>query len=341
VLVDREIPTQTDTVYLSFLYQSFNTTGNDFIQAGYSTGGDPGVTALDRNGDFQGRSGGSTIGTGLPSKDFATDFLVLRAAKTGGSNYEDVDLYVNPTSSTEGSNTSTAFDNDSGLDLTSAAFLAIRKAYHEPGDYMVFDEFRIGTTFADVIASPPGPAPAQQVVLFEDLFNDDPTSNGWTELTVGGTNAGDIFDDNGQAVLASDGAGVDDNDFDSRSITRTIDATGFELLNVALLAKPDSGMEGDDILSIRVDAGDGAGFVEVFAVNDDFGTTTFGGMLPEALSDSVFDLRIQGVSNVEHFFLDNLVVTGRAIQPIPEPSTLALATLGLFGLIGFGRRRKR
>jgi len=29
------------------------------------------------------------------------------------------------------------------------------------------------------------------------------------------------------------------------------------------------------------------------------------------------------------------------LSTIPEPSTLALATLGLLGLIGFGRRRKR
>jgi hypothetical protein len=39
---------------------------------------------------------------------------------------------------------------------------------------------------------------------------------------------------------------------------------------------------------------------------------------------------------VDAAFLDNL-----ANSPVPEPSTLALATLGLLGMISFGRRRKR
>ena len=40
-----------------------------------------------------------------------------------------------------------------------------------------------------------------------------------------------------------------------------------------------------------------------------------------------------------HF--DDVSLTARAIQTIPEPSTLVLAALGLLGLLGFVRRRRR
>jgi hypothetical protein len=346
VLADRQMPAQTGTVYLSFLYQSFNTDGDDFIQAGFANGSNtnPLVTALDRDSELQVRSGtagGSFAGSN--SNDFETFFMVLRAEKTGASStYNDIDLYLNPTSATEGLNTSTSVTSNSGLDLSSAAFLAIRKAFQESGDTMLFDEFRIGTTFEDVIVSPAGTPPAQQMTLFEDDFDLDPSSNGWTESTNGGTNPGDIFQSGGEVVLASDGAGVDSNDDDTRSITRTIDATGFEHLYVALTARENNTQETEDILSIQVDAGDGMGLVEVFSVNDDFGTTRFGGMLPSDLADSLFELRIEGVSNVEDFFLDNLVVSGRALPatlPVPEPSTIAIWSLICVGAFCHQRRR--
>ncbi len=171
--------------------------------------------------------------------------------------------------------------------------------------------------------------------IFEDNFDLDPDANGWTESLSNTGNPGDIFPDgNGQVVLGSDGLNVDGNDFDTRSITRTIDATGFFDLRLEIEASEDDTLEGDDIFSILVD--DGNGFVAIVTENDDFTSlneTTFLG----SLENSVFDLRIQGTSNVEDFFLDRVAITGRELVVIPEPAT---ALLGLIGLAGLARRRR-
>ena len=55
------------------------------------------------------------------------------------------------------------------------------------------------------------------------------------------------------------------------------------------------------------------------------------------------DMKVDGANIDAATFDATFVVTdgGQTLSMIPEPSTFALTTLGLLGLIGFGRRRKR
>ena len=169
----RNFPTQTGTIYMSFLMQaSANDNASardDFYQFGltnstYTGTGAPDinspVSAMDRNGTIQLRSGtstsiDSTIDTGVGN----TFFLVLRAEKTDASStYNDLTLYINPDNAIEGLNTNITTTIDSGLDLSGNAAIAIRKAFLETGDTYLLDEIRIGSTFADVITLVPEPA---------------------------------------------------------------------------------------------------------------------------------------------------------------------------------------
>jgi len=169
----RNFPAQTGTIYMSFLVQASANDNpaarNDLYQFGFTdstyTGGgapdiNPLVSGMDRNGTIQLRSGtstsiDSTISTGVGN----TFFLVLRAEKTGlSSTYNDLTLYINPDSATEGLNTSITTATDSTLDLSGNGAVAIRKAFLENGDTYLLDEIRVGTTFADVITVVPEPS---------------------------------------------------------------------------------------------------------------------------------------------------------------------------------------
>jgi len=171
----RDFPTQSDTVYMSFLMEA-SANGetlprDDFYQMGFTTstytgGGaadiNPLVSALDRNGTIQVRSGTAASGTvdsGITTGIGNTFFLVLRAEKTGASStYNDLTLYINPDNAVEGLNTNVVSTTvDSGLNLSGNAAIAIRKAFLENGDTYLLDEIRIGSKFADVITVVPEP----------------------------------------------------------------------------------------------------------------------------------------------------------------------------------------
>jgi VCBS repeat-containing protein len=159
-LAARQFPAQSGTLYLSFLYQqAVQVSDNDFLQVGFATSlSEPLASGLD-DGAFKVRSGlssttGGTVSSGVPSTDAVTHLLVLRIEKTSGSTYNDVRLYVNPQYADEGLNAHTVSTANGGLNLSSAAFLALRKANTENGDRFLLDEFRIGETFESVVSDP-------------------------------------------------------------------------------------------------------------------------------------------------------------------------------------------
>jgi hypothetical protein len=352
------------TTYMSFLYNNTVDTGgsgNDFIQVGL----DPSITnprtsALDRNSTFQARRGtGTNAGTGITSTTGQTFFLVAKVEKNASANYNEVSLFVDPTSTTEPGVADAVATGNSGI--SSVANLALRKAFNEVGDTYVFDEFRIGSTFAEVTQSLTATSNIPTDIVFEDQFGLDPGAAGaagrtgstaaWTEsVTDTGSVDGDIISaGGGLAQFASD---VSETDFDLFSITRTIDATNFTNLFVDLSARDDAdnNLESSDILDILINTG--SGFTSIYSIDDDFNDAATQGSLvtspialPMDADLSTFDLRIEATSNVEDYFLDRVSIFGQAeFDPpiVPEPSTVFVATLGLLGMGWLGwRRRKR
>ncbi|WP_202921738.1 autotransporter-associated beta strand repeat-containing protein [Anatilimnocola aggregata] len=153
--ISRAIPAESGTVYLSFLYNNtVNADGtDDFLQVGFDSGAlpNPRVSAIDENNLFTARSGTSTSGaSNISSTTNTTYLLVLKAEKVSTSTtYNRVSLFVNPTTTSEPVTPSAVTTTNGGLG--SAAFLAFRKARLEIGDTFLFDELRVGTSYADVV----------------------------------------------------------------------------------------------------------------------------------------------------------------------------------------------
>jgi hypothetical protein len=162
-IAGRPFPAQTDTIYLSFLYSNMVDvgpgSGDDFLQLGFdSSYANPRVSAMDRNTTFQARlttSSGNSFDSHMTSVAGETYFLVLRADKVGGSaNYNQVALYVNPTSYEEALNSPAVTGGPLNSGLGTATWAMIRRAFQESGDTYVIDEFQISTTFADALHAP-------------------------------------------------------------------------------------------------------------------------------------------------------------------------------------------
>jgi len=167
VLATRGLPNQTGTTYLSFLFRTTSAAGvnSDFTQFGLDpTAGNPRAsighnvnTAFDPDDhDFFARvtttSGNSTF-TGTPSQVNRTYFLVAKFAKTGAStNYNRVDLYVDPTTLTEPAAASATRTGDAGI--SSLAYFITRVAFLETTDTYFLDEFKVGDTYLSVTPEP-------------------------------------------------------------------------------------------------------------------------------------------------------------------------------------------
>jgi autotransporter-associated beta strand protein len=156
----RPFATQTGTVYLSFLYQNTvdnnSATDDDFLQFGFDTAAlpNPRVSVIDENGRWAARGGAGTSATSTIATDVGTTyFVVLKIDKANpGDNYNRISIIINPNSATEPAATITS-TTDSGINAVSQ--LAMRRARHDAGDTYLIDEFRVGTTYADVITLKP------------------------------------------------------------------------------------------------------------------------------------------------------------------------------------------
>lgn len=152
----RPIPSTTETLYLSFLYRPNNDAGvpanDDFLQLGFDNTvlPNPRASVFDRNVFTARVSTATDSATTTTSIDGETYFIVAKVEKVAASaNYNRVSIFVNPLSASEPGTPSAVANGDTGLATISQ--LALRKAVPENGDVFLMDEFRVGTTYADVI----------------------------------------------------------------------------------------------------------------------------------------------------------------------------------------------
>ncbi len=166
-IVYRQLPLQTgDEVYISFLLRTNSGTtlnNNDFlavwldITTSGGHGGAPniGIKANRGNGSgpediFARMSSGNEVYQQAMSNG-TTYFVVGRIWKSNpgaGNPYDRFDLWVNPSYSEAGTPQQTS---SGGAVLSSFNTLGIRVGNFESGDIAQIDEFKLGTTWADVV----------------------------------------------------------------------------------------------------------------------------------------------------------------------------------------------
>jgi hypothetical protein len=132
---------------------------SDFIQMGFDTAWANPRTSIgqSRNGGVPAwfvREGGSSTtfaaGTVVPENTY---FLVAKVSRVSGStNYNRVDLYVNPTSLTEPGTPTATRTTDSGI--ANLAYFAIREAFVETADTYYFDEIKVVDSWSGAIPEP-------------------------------------------------------------------------------------------------------------------------------------------------------------------------------------------
>lgn len=162
-LYARQFAAQTGTLYFSFLFRLDSSTlqTNDFIHfmlnndAVNTDSGGIGLlsTTTDRLGArIGGANGGDTTSSATDFVANTTYFLVGKIWKNASPNYNTVDLFINPISSIEPI-TSSATDAGS-MSAPTISYFTLRGFNLDTDDRYVFDELRIGDTFASVVPEP-------------------------------------------------------------------------------------------------------------------------------------------------------------------------------------------
>lgn len=165
LLLGRKFPSQTSTVYISFLLEAptvLQSTGgnttNDFLQIGMDTSfTNPRISGgiEDVSPQFFARvtTDHSQDSLGSNVNDMTTYLVVLKFSE----NFTRSDIYLNPTTTNEGDHTPTATKTLSTT-LSSVTDLIFRTARHEDGkDWYFVDQVTIGTQFSDVVTAVPEP----------------------------------------------------------------------------------------------------------------------------------------------------------------------------------------
>lgn len=175
-LVSRPFTSQSATVYFSFLYNAGtgSQSNEDFLQFGLSdlTTGEP-KSSVGSAGTAAGTvpvqffvrvpNGGTSAfsGSGLTLAENTTYLLVGKASKVAGSStYNQIDLYVNPTTLTEPATATATSTVAAGTGTASVSNFILRTARTEAADSYFYDNLTIGTTYADVVSAVPEPAAA-------------------------------------------------------------------------------------------------------------------------------------------------------------------------------------
>ena len=160
------------TVYFSFLFRTANSSplaNQDFLQVGFDNNPNP------ASGTPRVSVGTNTISTTFPPNqpfrffarssaatassmfDNTTDIqgsttylLVGKISRTGGGNFDRVDLFVNPSTLSEPVEASASVTVDSGISTLSHFF--VRTVNLDSNDANVIDELRVGLSFGSVVS---------------------------------------------------------------------------------------------------------------------------------------------------------------------------------------------
>ena len=162
----RSFTNQTGPVYFSLLFQpgqtpDISSANGDFVQfllnndPAEAISGSIGLGRTDTNNPFFSRVGTTLSGdsdfSSVLAQNATTYLLVGRFEKVASANYNQMSLWVNPSSLTETAPLTTSIFNSGTPDLD---FLTMRTAGLS-GDTYFFDELRIGTTFDAVVVPEP------------------------------------------------------------------------------------------------------------------------------------------------------------------------------------------
>lgn len=168
----RSFAEQTGTVYFSFLFRANAGTvdANDFISFMMNNDAtvtnSAGIGKPTNTNTFLGArigtvNGGDTTNSSTTFLAGTTYFLVGSVSKVSGStDYNRVQLYINPSSNIE-PGTASATDNAAG-GFSTISYFTLRTLTLDSDDDYQFDELRIGTTFASVV---PIPEPSTWVIF--------------------------------------------------------------------------------------------------------------------------------------------------------------------------------
>ena len=157
---DRSFASQTGTLYFSFLFSATaaSLSNDDFVHfmlnndtVNTNSGGIGKLTTTDLSlGARVGTTnGGTTTSSSTLMTGGTTYFLVGKISKVSSTNYNQIDLYINPTSNIEPGTASATSSADGGF--SSIPVFSLRTFNLDAGDVYRFDELRVGTTFADVV----------------------------------------------------------------------------------------------------------------------------------------------------------------------------------------------
>jgi len=170
-VASRSFSAQSGTVYFSFLFRlAVGTSDNDFIQ--FSLNDNTLIANSGSIGDLSnvadanqfatrigGLSGGTSVNSSTSVAQATTYLLVGKISKVSSTNYNRMELFINPTTTTE---TGVVATQNASAGISSISFFTVRVSNIEATDQYQFDELRIGTTWADVV---PIPEPASWTAL--------------------------------------------------------------------------------------------------------------------------------------------------------------------------------
>ncbi len=160
------------TVYFSFLFRTANSSplaNQDFLQFGFdnnanpasgtprvSIGANTASTTFPPNQPFRffARSSAATASSTFDNttdiQGSTTYLLVGKISRTGGGNFDRVDLFVNPSTLSEPVDASASVAVDSGISTLSHFF--VRTVNLDSNDANVLDELRVGLSFNSVVS---------------------------------------------------------------------------------------------------------------------------------------------------------------------------------------------
>lgn len=159
--------TSSSSIWMSFLFQSGNLSGTDFLEfylsdaagegnsgAALVNFGASGANKLGVRANPTLTSGAlSSYGGGTPGAG-TTYLLVTRISGDGSgsaTNYDRVEFWLNPTSTSLGAATASV---DLDLEVSSLAYFGVRANGLASTDIFKVDELKIGTTAVDVVPEP-------------------------------------------------------------------------------------------------------------------------------------------------------------------------------------------